>query len=254
MPWDPDRYNQFYDERAAPFEDLFSMVKIRSGLNVVDLGCGSGELTSRLAERLPGSDLLGIDSSLEMLSRASLYERPGLRFKLIPIQDISGQWDLVFSNSALQWVADHSMLVPRLFGLVRPAGQLAVQLPANHEQPAHLLLRETAAEAPFEQALNGWQRISPVLPLETYAELLFQVGGRDLIAFEKAYPVVLEDAQALLGWAAGTALVPYLERLPASLHQPFKDRYRQRLLEHWPSGPIFYAFKRILFSARRPER
>lgn len=51
MPWDPERHNQFQAERAVPFEDLFSLVKIRSGMQLIDLGCGSGELTASLAKR-----------------------------------------------------------------------------------------------------------------------------------------------------------------------------------------------------------
>ncbi len=83
--------------------------------------------------------------------------------------------------------------------------------------------------------------------------MLFQVGGRDLIVFEKAYPIIVEDAQALFDWAAGMALVPYLECLPAKLKQPFKERYLQHLIKHWPARPMFYPFKRILFSAWRFE-
>jgi trans-aconitate 2-methyltransferase len=77
MPWDPERYHQFQKERSAPFDDLFQLVQIRPGLEVIDLGCGTGELTLQLAERLPGSQVLGIDSSPEMLERAARTNTPG---------------------------------------------------------------------------------------------------------------------------------------------------------------------------------
>src|SRR5579871_2079086 len=79
MPWNPERYHQFQRERAAPFEDALALVQRREGLSVIDLGCGTGELTRRLADALPGSDVLGIDSSPEMLAKAKPLERPGLR-------------------------------------------------------------------------------------------------------------------------------------------------------------------------------
>ena len=81
MPWDPERYEEFKAERSQPFEDLIGLVHVRDGLSVIDLGCGTGELTSRLADALPGSDVLGVDSSLEMLAVASKLERDGLRFE-----------------------------------------------------------------------------------------------------------------------------------------------------------------------------
>src|SRR3972149_2610153 len=71
MPWDPERYEQFERERYAPFDDLSGLVEVREGLRVIDLGCGTGELTRRLADALPESAVLGIDSSPEMLARAA---------------------------------------------------------------------------------------------------------------------------------------------------------------------------------------
>lgn len=96
MPWDPDQYRKFQSQRFAPFDDLFAMIDVRPGLRVVDLGCGTGELTARLAEQLPQSDTVGIDSSPEMLARARSLARPGLRFEQAAIDDVAGQWDLVF--------------------------------------------------------------------------------------------------------------------------------------------------------------
>jgi trans-aconitate 2-methyltransferase len=252
MPWDPESYHKFQSERFAPFEDLVALIAVREGQSVVDLGCGTGELTARLAERLPGSEVLGIDSSPEMLARAEALARPGLRFERRAIEEVRGAWDLVFSHAAIHWVDDHAALVPRLLGLVRPGGQLAVQLPSNHGHPAHALIAEVAGEEPFRTGLGGWIRQAPVLRIDQYAELLFAHGGRELTVFEKVYPHVLADTGALADWTTGTALVPYFERLPEELRDPFLERYRARLSARWPTGPIFYGFRRTLFAATRP--
>lgn len=252
MPWDPAQYLEFEAQRFAPFDDLFAMIDVRPDLRVVDLGCGTGELTARLARKLPGSEVLGIDSSAEMLARASSLAGPNLRFDHQAIQDVRGTWDLVFSHAALQWVDDHEALIPRVFSLVAPGGQLAVQMPSNHNHDSHLLIRETAAEAPFRAALHGWTRTAPVLPIDTYAELLHRHDADHLVVLEKIYPHVLESSDAIADWVKGTALVPYLERLPADLHDPFMTRYREKLLARWPERPVFYPFRRTLFSATRP--
>ena len=128
MPWNPDLYDKFKAERFAPFLDLASLVKLREGLSVIDLGCGTGELTAQLAELLPGSDVLGIDNSPEMLERAQEYTRPGLRFELASIEEIDGKCDLIFSHAALHWVEDHPTLIPKLLSMLRPGGQLTVQM------------------------------------------------------------------------------------------------------------------------------
>jgi trans-aconitate 2-methyltransferase len=252
MPWNPDRYEQFQKERFQPFDDLFRLVKPGEGMRVVDLGCGTGELTRRLADALPASEVTGIDSSAEMLARAEKYRRPGLRFEQGAIETVEGQWDLVFSHAAIQWVNDHRSFIPRLLALVRPGGQLAVQLPSNHGHASHLLIMEVAGEEPFREALGGWSRLSPVLPVEAYAELLYESGAEEIVVFEKVYAHVLESSDALADWTSSTVLVPYFERLPEDLHEPFMKRYRARLHARWPNRPVFYGFKRTLFAATRP--
>lgn len=249
MPWNPDTYHKFQAERAAPFTDLLALVNVRSGLRVVDLGCGTGELTARLAEHLPDSQVIGIDNSPRMLERTSQYERPNLRFELASIEELNEEWDLIFSHAAIHWVEDHDSLLPRLFSHLRPGGQLAVQIPSNHGHVTHRLITEIASEEPFRTALGGWTRTSAVLGIERYAEMLHKHGGQDITVFEKVYPHLLADADALADWTSGTALVPYFSRLGDDLREQFMERYRVRLRTHYPASPVFYGFRRTLFAA-----
>jgi trans-aconitate 2-methyltransferase len=236
MPWDPDRYHLFNRERAAPFNDLLAMIRLRPSMRVIDLGCGTGELTARLAEHLPESNVVGIDSSPEMLGRARELERPGLCFELGDLREVSGSWDLIFSHAVIQWVEDHETLLPRLIGLLNPGGQIAVQLPSNHQHPTQLLIRETARTEPFHSALNGWVRASPVLGIDEYAEILSAAGGSDLAVMEKVYPHMLENADAMADWTSGTAMLPYFERLPAHLRDEFMASYRLKLRRRYPGS------------------
>lgn len=254
MPWDPDQYHKFQAERFAPFEDLSKLVKPRAGLSVVDLGCGTGELTRRLADMLPESDVVGIDSSPEMLSKAAKQARPGLRFEEGNIRTVSGSWDVVFSHAAIQWVEDHEALIPRLLGLVRPGGQLVVQEPSNQAHVTHQLILQVANEEPFRSALGGWTRTAPVLPIERYAEMFYEQGCPEQTVFEKVYPHVLPDADGLADWTSGTALVPYFERLDEPMRERFMQRYRELLRAHFPQTPVFYGFRRILFAATVPTQ
>jgi trans-aconitate 2-methyltransferase len=252
MPWDPKRYEQFKEQRYAPFEDLTRLISVRPRLRAIDLGCGTGELTARLADLLPESDVLGIDASPEMLARAQELARPGLRFEVRRIEDVSGEWDLIFSHAALHWVPDHESLVPRLLAMVTPGGQLAVQMPSNFSHPTHRFIDEVAADEPYRTALGGYERSAGALTTEEYAELLYRAGATELTVFEKVYPHVLEDADALADWMSGTALVPWFERLPEALHDSFMKGYRARLRERFPERPVFFGFRRTLFAATRP--
>ncbi len=252
MPWDPERYHQFQAQRSAPFDDLMELVHVRPNLKVVDLGCGTGELTRRLADALPVSDVLGLDLSPEMLARAQSQADHGLRFEQGDQADLRGTWDLIFSNAALQWSENHPQLIPRLFACLNDGGQLAIQVPSNHSHISHRLILEVSAQEPFRSALNGWSRQPPVLSIEAYAEILFKLEAQEIVVFEKVYPHVLEDAGAIVDWISGTALVPYFERLPENLHSGFTKGILERLQVAAPESPVFYPFKRTFISAVNP--
>ena len=137
--WDPARYERFAAERAAPFHDLLSLVRPVPGGRVVDLGCGGGELTAQLHRRLEAAETLGLDSSPAMLERAAGLAGDGLRFEQGDIADFTDAgWDVIFSNAALHWLPDHEGLLRRLVAGLNPGGQLAVQMPANHDHPSHV--------------------------------------------------------------------------------------------------------------------
>jgi len=228
------------------------MVMLRQGLKVVDLGCGTGELTSRLADALPGSTVVGLDNSPQMLEKAKLYQRPGLSFEMGDQAHLQGTWDLIFSNAALQWSEDHPKLVGRLYSQLAPGGQITVQVPSNHTHISHLLIQETAREEPFHSVLQGFVRVSPVLAIEDYAQLLFDLGAEKIVVFEKVFVHILENSDAVLEWVSGTALVPYFERLGGE-KEHFLAILRKKLQSVMPNQPVLYPFKRTFFSAQKPD-
>jgi trans-aconitate 2-methyltransferase len=255
MTWNPELYNQFQAQRAAPFEDLIRTLTIREGLRVVDLGCGTGELTRRLADMLPNSHTLGIDNAPTMLDKAQAHARDQLTFSVQSIEDFLAagqQYDVVFSHAALHWVDQHINTMPRLWKCVAAGGQVLVQMPSNHNHAVHVAAREIAAAEPFAQHLEGFVRLSPVLSAEDYAQLLFDAGFTDITVFEKIYPQVLADADAVVEFTRGTLLTAYQARLSAELYEAFVTAFRARVRELFPYRPAFYPFRRLLFSATKP--
>jgi trans-aconitate 2-methyltransferase len=251
MPWNPDLYHKFQSERSAPFYDLLALVDVRANLKVVDLGCGSGELTRQLADTLPHSHVTGLDNSPQMLDRAASFSTSSLVFQPGDQSTLTGDWDLIFSNAALQWSENHEELIPRLFDRLKPGGQIAVQVPSNHNHISHQIYRETAEEEVFKSVLRGFQRISPVLSIDRYARILFDRGAEQINVFEKVYPHILENSDAVVEWISGTALVPYFERL-GEHKEVFVEAIRRKMRVAMPGAPVFYPFRRILFSARKP--
>jgi trans-aconitate 2-methyltransferase len=252
--WNPQQYERFRYERSQPFFDLLSLVRRRPGMRVIDVGCGTGELTRVLHTDLQARATLGIDNSPSMLAKSAAFAGHGLRFERGDVNtwEASDPYDLVFSNAALHWVDGHAALLRRITGTVADGGQLAVQVPANHDHPSHVVAAEVAAEEPFRKALAGYVRIPSVLKPEEYAVLLHQLGYREQHVRLQVYAHQLAARDEVIEWVKGTTLVDYQQRLSAELFAQFLQRYRERLLPQLDDArPYFYPFKRILFWAQR---
>jgi trans-aconitate 2-methyltransferase len=251
--WDPVRYERFAAERAAPFHDLLSLVRPVPGGRVVDLGCGGGELTAQLHRRLVAAETLGLDGSPAMLERAAGRAGDGLRFEQGDIADFTDAgWDVVFSNAALHWLPDQEGLLRRLVAGLNPGGQLAVQMPANHDHPSHVVAAEVAGTEPFRTALEGYRREPPVREPEWYALLLDRLGVADQHVRLQVYLHHLAARDDVVEWVRGTLLTDYQARMPEELFAQFLATYRERLLPLLENArPYPYPFKRVLFWGRR---
>jgi trans-aconitate 2-methyltransferase len=251
--WDPERYARFKDERAAPFLDLLALVTPRPGLRVVDLGCGTGELTRLAHERLLASETVGIDLSEAMLSRAAAHAGGGLSFRQGDLAAASGgPYDVILSNAALHWVPDHAALLARLAALLAEGGELAIQVPANEAHPSHAIARDVAREPDFARALSGYVRESPVLAPEEYARVLFGLGFVSQRVRVEIYAHPLGGPDDVVEWVRGTLLTDYERRLPAADFVRFVETYRARLVAALPPArPYLYTYRRVFLWAKR---
>lgn len=257
--WDPAQYERFKRERDQPFFDLLALVQRSpdpgARVRVVDLGCGSGELTARMHEQLGGASTLGLDSSPAMLAQAARWAVDGLTFAPGDIAYFAANeaYDLVFSNAALQWVDDHPGRLAAFARALRPAGQLAIQLPAQQDQPTHRLAQAIAAEPRFQPHLAGFVPQAGVLEPEAYARNLHRLGFSEQIVRLQVYTHVLERKSATVEWLRGSLFTAYQSRLPEPLFAEFLDAYRERLLAGAEDeAPYPFTYRRLFLWARRP--
>ena len=269
--WDPAQYARFADDRGRPFFDLLARVSHPGPTRVVDLGCGPGDLTATLLDRWPGARIEGVDSSPEMVAEfrrridgaaqpgtsTSGAGRPGLSVHQADLREwvttaAPASYDVVVSNAALQWVPGHVTLLPQVAALLAPGGQLAIQIPGNHESPSHTLPRELATSEPFAQHVGRLAQ-RPALPGP--ADYLSALSALGLVvdAWETTYLHVLHGPDPVWEWIRGTGARPVLQGLPDPLREEFADVYRARLREAYPAqehGTVL-PFRRVFAVGRR---
>jgi trans-aconitate 2-methyltransferase len=245
--WNPTQYDRFKHERSQPFIDLMKLVKGREQAQAVDLGCGTGELTSLLAEQFEIKGLLGIDNSKEMLEKAKAFVKPGLRFEFQSIESFEPKekLDLLFSNAALQWTSNHETLFPKILSWVAKGGEFAIQMPSNFDHPSHRIAAEVGHEL-FPQKFP--QNSVPIrtLNLERYAEILYSQGFHEQNCRIQIYGHTMASGRDVVQWTKGTLLTRYQAELTDVEFKQFLEKYEADLIAEIGTGPYFYAFKRML--------
>lgn len=254
MAWDPNQYLRFDEKRFRPGLELLSRIPLEQAGRVYDLGCGTGTLTDALLQRWPGAAVTGIDSSPDMLAKAEA-DFPDMTW----IEADAATWlpesppDVIYSNAALHWVADHPRLFPRLFASLAPGGVLAVQMPGNFDAPSHRLLVETAANGSWVERLASLQTMDAVLTQEHYYDLLAG-DAASLDFWETTYLQVMSGKDPVLEWVRGTALRPYLDALAESERTTFEAAYAERLRAAYPERPdghTLFPFRRFFMIASK---
>lgn len=252
--WDPRVYLEFADDRSRPFLDLVAQVAADAPDSVVDLGCGPGQLTARLADRWPSARIIGIDASPEMITRATEHVGGRVSFQTGDVRDWRADQpvDVIISNATLQWVPEHRELLPGLIDQLTPGGWLAFQVPGNVDAPSHRLLHELAADPRFVDHTAGLERLAVATPADYLADLT--ALGCAVNAWETTYLHVLTGPDPVFRWISGTGARPVLQSLPDELRTAYIADYTARLRAAYPEHPYgtVLPFRRVFVVAQRP--
>jgi trans-aconitate 2-methyltransferase len=252
--WDPGQYLKFEDERGRPFADLLSRVAHPAPRQIVDLGCGPGNMTAKLHDRWPEARVVGIDSSSEMIDRARPLAIPGrLEFVQQDVRDwrADAPVDVLLSSATLQWVPGHVELFPHFMGALSPGGVFAFQVPGNFTEPSHTILADLAASERWRDVLGQLVGDPPVLSPDEYLSAVAATGARPDV-WETTYLHVLHGPDAVLQWLRATGLRPALTALEAAGRpgdtEEFLASYSNLLRGAYPidgNGRTIFPFRRI---------
>jgi trans-aconitate 2-methyltransferase len=257
--WDPQQYLKFSGHRLRPAIELLDRVPLKAPGLIYDLGCGTGQVTTFLAERWPEATVNGLDNSKEMLERAKA--RSGTVGWIEA--DIEG-WipdekpDLIYANASLHWVQGHQVLFPRLVGFLQRGGCLAVQMPLSWGAPSHRLMRETLADGGGAGKALGTEELRREMDRnwveepEAYYDML-SGSTKSLDIWESEYFQVLEGPDPVLEWVKGTGLRPIFNGLGDQEREIFLVEYARRLSDVYKTrsdGRTLYPFRRLFLVAR----
>jgi trans-aconitate 2-methyltransferase len=253
--WSARQYLKFEDDRTRPPRDLLAQVPLTAPRRVIDLGCGPGNSTELLLARFPAAEVVGLDSSPDMLRQAR--ERlPGVTF----VQGELASWtppaatDLLFANAVMQWVPDHPVVLQRLLTALPPGGVLALQMPDNTNEPALALMREVGASGPWAAKLSASHAARDDLPTPGgYYDLLRPLCNR-LDIWHTVYNHVMAGPEGIVEWFKGSALRPFLNSIAEDERAAYLAAYTARIARAYPAcfdGKVLLRFPRLFILAVR---
>lgn len=224
--WNATQYLRFEKERTQPSIDLINRIEVCNPLNILDVGCGPGNSTAQLAIRYPNAKITGIDSSSDMIGRAR--------------------------SDYPQYEFIHPALLKTLFGLVKPAGVLACQIPMNQDEPSHRNMRLLANSEKWKGRFDAFRVFYNLTPSEYYN--LFISMTDDFSLWQTTYYHAMKDHRDIIDWLKGTGLRPYLTKLSAADSADFEHDLLEKYRREYPrqeNGDVILRFPRFFFILKK---
>jgi trans-aconitate methyltransferase len=244
--WDPQLYDQRHSFVWKLGAELLEWLEPRAGERILDLGCGTGQLTARIAES--GAEVSGLDSSAEMIAQARAAF-PGLH--LIHGDAAAFQtdqrFDAVFSNAVLHWVKDASGAARSIAAALKPGGRFVAEFGGRGN--CGLLLEAVSKVA----ARHRYAVESPwYFPaIAEYAGVLEEAGldPADARLFDRDTPLEGDDGHR--NWLRMFG-EPLLAHVPDGAREQFLDEVEAELRPRlFRGGQWFIDYRRLRVKAFR---
>lgn len=230
--WDAELYASNTGHHRAYDDWFLTATPLQKHLRLVDLGCGSGDFTRKLADQVPKGEVVGVDPSAAFVEEARRRAAPNQRFVVGTGQNLVAaldgeKFDGVVSRAALQWVPreDQRLVVDQVFAALRPGGFFRLDMGgAGNIGTAVEVLDSLSAQfdgpsAPWCFPDAGW-----------YLELLesagFDLGNGHARTVGQRRPFTEE---ALRGWLDSQVLQAYETGIDPQHHAEFRAQAHQEI-------------------------
>ena len=191
--WDTKRYQTQHSFVWQYGAAVINLLNPQPGEHILDLGCGTGELTHALAET--GAIVSGIDADAAMIAKAQ-QQYPQLTFSVADARDFKVEQavDGIFSNAALHWVKPPEQAVQSVANALRPGGKFVAEFGGKGNVQTIVGAVETVRQ---QKNLNPWYFPS----VGEYAYLLESYGLEVTVAALIDRPTPLNDGdRGLANW------------------------------------------------------
>lgn len=241
--WDAELYDNKHEFVSQLATDLVELLSPKPGERILDLGCGTGHLTSKIATI---TEVLGIDSAATMIEKART-NYPNIHFEVADAAKLEflAQFDAVFSNAVLHWVKPPEKAVTGVWNALKPGGRFVAEFGGKGN--IHLILTALhntikANNLSIDKELN-----SNYFPsIAEYGTLLENQGFQFTFAnlFDRLTPLA-DGEQGMANWLKmfrSKLLALYPEEVQINIIAGVENELRSTL---YKNGQWFADYRRI---------
>ncbi len=191
--WDTSLYEDKHAFVWQYGEDLLQLLNPQPGESILDLGCGTGQLTEKIAQA--GAEVMGVDHASEMIEKAR-ENYPHIRFDVADARNfqVDKPLDAVFSNAVLHWVKEADSAIASIHKSLKPGGRFVAEFGGKGNVLAIATALYSALESigiPQAQVENPWYYPS----IGEYASLLEHQGFDVIYAILFPRPTPLAEGE-----------------------------------------------------------
>ena len=225
--WNPRDYAANSAAQLAWARELIGRLKLSGHERILDVGCGDGKVTAEVAHALPDGEIMGADSSAEMIrfARATFPKstHPNLSFQVMDARQLHGRepFDVIFSNAALHWVDDHPAFLRGAAACLKPGGRLIVSCGGKgNAQDVFLALRSVLRRKQWRGYFRNLKAPYFFHRPEDYEKWFPRFGFTPRLVRLAEKPAVFPGREGLASWLRTTWL-PYTQRVPEAERDGF---------------------------------
>jgi trans-aconitate 2-methyltransferase len=243
--WDAATYERLSAPLTAMGAEVLDRLVLQGDETVLDAGCGTGNVTRLLHERLPRGRVIAVDAAPSMVEQARALLPADVDVRQADLLELAADEpvDAVLSTATFHWITDHERLFGNLHALLAPGGRLVAQC-GGHGNVAEVKRAGTdAAQDPrFARHFDGWVEDWTFATPEETERRLRAAGFGDVWCWLSRVDV---DPGDPAGYLSAICLGSFLARLPAELREPFLAAALERLPD-----PLHIHYVRLNILAR----
>ena len=243
VQWNPRDYVAHSAAQLAWANELLARLNLRGHERILDIGCGDGRITAQVARVVTAGRIVGLDSSPEMIEFARGSHpgasHPNLEFVCQDASEmrLDGPFDVVFSNAALHWIADHAALYRAVARLMPPGARLITSCGGRGNAAEFVaVVEELTRNERWTQEFGDFPLPWSFHGADESERWLIAAGLRPIRVALVAKDMTHTDREGLAAWVRTTWL-PYTQRLPEDRREAFiADAVEHFLVCHPPDS------------------